>query len=65
MRWDPTDADSPQSHPHTEASAAKRARRPRALASTRPAGQHAAATLLASFATIATLLLFWAVAVTL
>ncbi len=64
MRWDPTDADRPQSHPHAMANAAKRARRARARATARPAGRHAATNLLASFGMIAGLLLVWAMAAT-
>jgi hypothetical protein len=65
MRWDPTDADRPQSHLHMMADAVKRIRRRRARATTRPAGQREAANLLASFGMIGGLLLFWAITVTL
>jgi hypothetical protein len=63
MRWSPTEADRLQSHPDAMAHGAHRARRPRIRASIRPAGQRIAANLLASFGMIASLLLFWAVAV--
>lgn len=63
MRRDPDDADYPQSR-STAIAKAKRARHPRARTTSRPAGQHATVNLLTSFGMIASLLLMWAIAVT-
>ena len=63
MRSDPHDADRPQSPPTTTA-ITKWVRRTRPRTAIRPAGQCSAANLLTSFGMIASLLLVWALAVT-
>lgn len=63
MGWNSTDTAHRQSHPNTMADALKRIRRWQARATARPAGQRQTANLLTSFSMIASLLLFWALAV--